>query len=193
MFRAVALLILASVVSFPVFAGGAGSVQYSNPLPNSYLEVPVGVLNTITSQGYGGDAENGLIGGFGVGLFSTRLTATASGLTDPVTALYGGFGGVMRGLLVDFRLIQFMGDFRLGAGGLDWVTTAPGSSRPVHNAGFSVLGAVDAELGILLFPWFKVGAVGSLVAMATVGTGDGFVSKWYPEYGLRFSWGAFKD
>jgi hypothetical protein len=155
----------------------------------SALPQTTGLISSWTGLGYGVDENGSLTGGFGVGISSKDLSLADSPVGGPVSGFYAGYGGMINGWQHRWGPVVATATAKIGFGGADWVVSEGWGTR--HKAGFSILGAADLAMGLLVFPWFNLAVVGGGVATVTTVSGDPFVLAYAPTLGIRLTWGSY--
>jgi len=190
--RAAALLLLGSVLSLPLFAGGAGGVEFTQAVGRDLWSLPggsglpssTGQITGIGGLGYGVLGDGSLIGGFGMGVTSRNLDLAESPVGSPLKGFFAGYGGVVQGWQHRWGPLVGTLTSKIGFGGADW-------EGEVHTAGFSMLGLAEAEVAVLMFPWCAVGVKGGAAVTATFVVGEPVILAYAPVVGFRITWGAY--
>lgn len=196
-FTAASILLL-TLAALPLAAEGAGGVEFTQVVGRDLWSLPgsarlpagTGQISAVGGFGYGVDDDGMITGGFGMGISSRNLLLTDSPLGRPVNGFHAGYGGVMSGWQKRWGPLVGLVTTRIGFGGADWASDASGPWEG-HTAGFSLLGMADAQLGVLVFPWFNLGLKAGVAGTVTLVPGEPFLLAWAPTLGLRLSWGAF--
>lgn len=193
------LLILAfALTAFSLGAEGAGGVQFTQvigrdlwPLPGgASLPSETGQISTVGGFGYGVD-DGTVMGGFGMGVTSRHLDLPNGPGGDRVKAFRAGYGGLLQGWQHRWGPLVGLFTTKVGFGGADWSTVDGLGSFEDHKAGFSVLGIAEAQMGVLVFPWFNLGASVGAAGTITMVPGEPFIVGYAPTLGLSFSWGSY--
>jgi hypothetical protein len=174
------LIIAVLIAVIPVclsFAGGAGGMFFGVPYFDPYFSNYDLPIQCMGGYGYGVSSDGQRYGGFGMGFFGGSALGGFS----------GGVGGVLSGQ--EFRLGSFVLAVNLltGIGGLG--TDAVG----VPGGYLIAFGQIDAEVGIVVWPWMQISGYGGMQAFANLLPGNPLQDVLYytPVVGVRLAWGSF--
>jgi len=163
--RRIPILFLIILATAPLMAEGAGGAEFTQPLPSK---------GEAALPAYGG-------GGFGYGVLEDGTVIRGFGMGVHKPGYNAGYGGTMQGWQHRWGPLVGLVTTKFGFGGV--------ISEPL--TGFSLLGAAEAQLGLLVLPWFEVGFKAGVMGTATFADDQETHLAWSPVVGLRFAWGAF--
>lgn len=189
---------LLCLLSFPLAAEGAGGVEFTQVVGRDLWALPgrnalpsqTGQISGVGGFGYGVLGDGSVIGGFGMGVSSRNLDLAESPIGTPVQGFHAGYGGVIQGWQHRWGPLVGLVTTKIGLGGADW-SVEGGGTLGDHTAGFSVLGMAEAQLGVLVFPWFQLGFKAGAAGTITLVPGEPFLVAAAPVLGMRLSWGSF--
>lgn len=198
MHRFFVILFVLALTTLPLAAEGAGGVQFTQvfgrdlwPLPGgSGLPSETGQISSVGGFGYGVD-DGIVMGGFGVGVSSRYLDLAEGPGGDRVKAFRAGYGGLLQGWQRRWGPLVGLFTTKVGFGGADWSLVEGLGSFEDHKAGFSLLGAAEAQMGFLVFPWFNLGLSVGMAGTLTLVPGEPFLVGYAPTLGLSLSWGSY--
>lgn len=160
------LLLLATIPGWTSFAEGAGGLEITQSFAAGDA-TSAERWTGIGGFGYGVLRDGSVIGGFGMGAHSPSLSA--------------GYGGTLQGWQHRWGPLVGLATTKIGFGGV---------ATPNYS-GFSMLGAAEAQLGILVLPWFDVGFKAGVAGTVTFVPDQSLKLAWSPVVGVRLAWGAF--
>jgi hypothetical protein len=160
-------LILLAALTVPLVAEGAGGVEYTQTLATPNGSDPAWSGYAVGGYGYGVLADGSVIGGFGMGSHGASYNA--------------GYGGTMQGWQHRWGPLLGLFTTKIGFGGV---------SSPAAT-GFSMLGAAEVQLGVLVLPWFEIGFKTGAMGTVTFAPEQTLRFGWSPVVGARLAWGAF--
>jgi len=153
--------------SLPLAAEGAGGVEFTRSVGFPGASDASLELNAVGGFGYGVLRDGTVVGGFGMGSHIKDRNA--------------GYGGMMQGWQHRWGPIVALATTKIGFGGV----TGGGTSA------FSLLGAAELQMGLLVLPWFEVGVKAGAMGTVSFPLDEATAVAWSPTVGVRLSWGSF--